>query len=157
MAFLHGVETFTMLVGPRSIQQVRSAVIGLVGTAPVQHSATPAQLNKCELVLSDRDNEKFGPEVTGYTIPQALKAIQDQGAGTVVPINVFNPATHKTAVAAADRPIADGKCTLLHADVMNVVVKVAGGAGSALVLGTDYTIDRVKGVITVVPGGALDG
>ncbi len=31
--FLHGVETIELLAGPRPVRQVKTAVIGLVGTA----------------------------------------------------------------------------------------------------------------------------
>lgn len=155
--FLHGVETIRLQAGPRPIQQVRTAIIGLVGTAPAHHTTDGAELNKPTLVLSDRDNVKFGPDLDGYTIPKALKAIQDQGAGLVVVINVFDPTTHQEAVAAADRAIVDGVVTLPHADVLSVVVKEAGGAGAALVEGTDYEFDGVKGTVTVKAGGALVG
>lgn len=155
--FLHGVETFELLVGPRPIQQVRSAVIGLVGTAPVHHSPNPAELNRPTLVLSDRDNGKFGPDVSGYTIPAALQAIQDQGAGIVIVINVFDPSTHKLAVSASDLAIVDGVITLPHQDVLNVVVKEDGGEGAAKVLGVDYELDAVAGKIRVLPGGSLAG
>ena len=33
-SFLHGVEVIEIDTGPRPIQTVRSAVIGLIGTAP---------------------------------------------------------------------------------------------------------------------------
>lgn len=153
--FLHGVETFELSAGPRPIQQVRSAVIGIVGTAPVQWGTSAPALHQPSLVLSDRDNVKFGPELPGYSIPAALRAIQDQGAGTVVVINVFDPATHNVAVAAADRLFTNGVMQLPHVDVLSVVVKVTGGAGAALVLGTDYSFDGVKGTITRLVGGAL--
>ena len=153
--FLHGVETFELSVGPRAIQQVKSAVIALVGTAPIHHAAAPAALNTPIQVLSDRDNAQFGSGPSGYTIPDALKGLQDQGYGAVLVINVFDPATHGTEVVAADKPITAGKIVLTHADLISCTVKAAGGAGAALVLGTDYTLDRVKGIITVVAGGAL--
>lgn len=155
MTFLHGVETFELTKGPRPIQQVRSAVIGLVGTAPVHHADDPADLNVAALVLSDRDNEQFGPHIDGYTIPAALKAIQDQGYGTVLVVNVFDPATHKSDVAAADLDIVAGIITLANADIISVVVKVEGGGGDPLVEGVDYSINRITGIITVLPGGAL--
>lgn len=155
MTFLHGVETFELAAGPRPIQQVRSAVIGLVGTAAVHHATSPATLNEAELVLSDRDNAQFGPAIDGYTIPAALKAIQDQGYGTVLVVNVFDPTVHKTDVAEADLDIVAGVITLTNDDVISAVVKVAGGTGDPLIEGTDYSIDRVAGTITVLAGGAL--
>ena len=110
--FLHGVETIEIEKGPRPIRAVKSAVIGLVGTAPI-HTVDPEfrTVNEPVLILNERDGVKyFGQPATGYTIPYALDAIFDQGAGIVVVVNVFNPAVHKdnnnqpdhTKVIAAD-------------------------------------------------------
>lgn len=84
MGFLHGVETFEITTGPRSVQGVRTAVIGLVGTAPI-HLVEEGKVNDSFLVLNDRDaGRTCGPAVPGFTIPQALRAIFDQGRGTVI-------------------------------------------------------------------------
>ncbi|MGU4790146.1 phage tail sheath family protein, partial [Escherichia coli] len=48
--------------------------------------------------LSEKDAAAFGSQFTGFTIPQALDAIYDHGAGTVLVINVLDPAKHKTAI-----------------------------------------------------------
>src|SRR5438445_3426721 len=40
-SFLHGVETFEYNTGPQPIIVVKSAVIGLVGSAPLFASASP--------------------------------------------------------------------------------------------------------------------
>src|SRR5690606_30107815 len=98
--FLNDVETFELLLGPRPIQQVRSAVIAIVGTAPVHHVAEPPELGRPVLVASDRDNARLGPRLSGYTIPDALVDVQDQGAGLIVAVNVFDPEEHNTPVAA---------------------------------------------------------
>jgi len=95
--FLHGVETIEIEKGARPIRVVKTAVVGLVGTAPIhlveQDNRT---INKPVLILNDRDAVKyFGPQTPGYTIPQALDAIFDQGAGIVIVVNVFNPSVHK--------------------------------------------------------------
>lgn len=152
--FLHGVETFELLVGPRPIQQVRSAVIAIVGTAPVHHVAEPPELGRPVLVASDRDNARLGPRLSGYTIPDALVDVQDQGAGLIVAVNVFDPEEHNTPVAADDLDVVDGAIQLDHPDIISVIVKETS-EDPALVEGTDYEIDRVTGLITIVPGGAL--
>lgn len=95
--FLHGVETIEIEKGARPIRTVKTAVIGLVGTAPI-HEVDPAYrtINRPVLILNDRDAVKyFGPQKTGYTIPQALDAIFDQGSGIVIVVNVFDPDRHK--------------------------------------------------------------
>ena len=51
--FLHGVEVIEVDDGSRPIQTVRSAVIGLVGTAPLSAAALAATLTLGSAVLSD--------------------------------------------------------------------------------------------------------
>lgn len=154
--FLHGVETFELLAGPRPIQQVRSAVIAIVGTAPVHHVADPPALGRPVLVASDRDNVQLGPRLSGYTLPDALVDVQDQGAGLIVAVNVFDPAEHNTPVAAADYDVADGGVTLPHGDLISVTVRDEGDEAPDRVEGTDYTVDRVTGEIAILEGGALE-
>jgi uncharacterized protein len=157
-AFLHGVETIEILAGTKSVKAAKTAVIGLVGTAPThQVLAAHRTVGTSVLCLSDVDDAQyFGPDITGYTIPAALKAIRDQGVGTVIVVNVFDPDDHKTTVAAADIDIVDGKIAT-HADLISYVVKVATGTGNALVEGVDFEVDTVTGEFSTLIGGALDG
>jgi Bacteriophage tail sheath protein len=100
-SFLHGVEVIELSTGPAPINVVKSSVIGLVGTAPTwagEGSASPAGVNTPVLVSSVTDAAAFGPLVQGYTIPYALAAIQAQGAGQVIAVNVFDGAKHKSDV-----------------------------------------------------------
>lgn len=97
MSWLHGVETAEYLAGPIPIRSPRSAVIGLVGTAPIHTLADEddATINQLVMCTNDRDDAKyFGTDTAGYTIPAALKAIRAQGSGLVIVINVFDPAIH---------------------------------------------------------------
>ena len=102
--FLHGVETIEVLKGPVPVREVKSAVVFLVGTAPV-HETIPAGIsatdwyaetvNNPKLILRREDGAYyFGEPKPGYTIPYALDAIFDHGGTTVVVVNVFDPAVH---------------------------------------------------------------
>lgn len=51
--FLHGVEVIEIDDGPRPIQTVKSAVIGLIGTAPLSAAAVAASLTVGSAVLND--------------------------------------------------------------------------------------------------------
>src|SRR6202140_585733 len=99
----------------------------------------------------------FGPLMQGYTIPYALGAIQAQGAGQVIVVNVFNPYVHFTAITAQAMAMpASGPqvLNLGHMGVWNVIVK--NGAGSTTYInGTDYTLDPVNGIVTQKSGGAI--
>lgn len=148
--YLHGVETIEVERGPRPVRTVKSAVIGLIGTAPI------GTVNGPVLCLSEKDAAAFGSQLPGFTIPQALDAIYDHGAGTVVVINVLDPATHKTAVAseAVTFSAANDRVLLAHGAVASVVLKSDDGAAT-YVLGTDYTVDTLKGELVRVKGGAI--
>lgn len=150
--FLHGVETVPMSAGPRPVQQVRTGIIGLIGTAPIHRVANPPALHTPTLIASDLDAPKFGPKTAGYSIPGALASIF-KSAGPVVVINVFDPATHKTAVASASIPIVNGKIVLPKGDLLLLGVKTSDDA--ACVVDVDYTVDMLTGIITVKTGGNL--
>jgi phage tail sheath protein FI len=82
--FLHGVETVTVDGGPRPIQTIRSAIIGLVGTAP-DAAADAFPLNKPVLVNTRGGFAGIG--ATG-TLPNALAAIFSQFSPFVVVVRV---------------------------------------------------------------------
>jgi phage tail sheath protein FI len=156
-SFLHGVEVIEVPNGPVPVTVVKSAVIGLVGTAPswaVESPSVAVAPNTPALVSSARDAANFGPIVQGYSIPYALAAIQEQGAGQAIVVNVFNPAVHFTAIAAAAFSFnTNGAINLGHMGVSNVVV-TSNPAGTTYVAGTDYTLDAVNGAITIIPTGS---
>lgn len=148
--YLHGVETVEIERGPRPVRTVKSAVIGLIGTAPI------GAVNVSTLTLSEKDAAAFGPQLPGFTIPQALDAIYDHGAGTVIVINVLDPATHKTAVAneAIAFDASTDRVKLAHGAVASLVLKSTDGA-TTYVAGTDYTADLVTGEIVRIKGGGI--
>lgn len=155
--FLHGVETIEVRDGGRPVRMVKSAVIGLVGTAPVWAvDQADRFVNLPVLITSDLDAAKYGgPNEAGYTIPAALEAIRDQGRGVVIIVNVFDPATHKTAQAATAKTFsAAGVIDLGRRGVSGLVVKSADLA-TTYVAGTDYELAPVTGLVTRKAGGAI--
>lgn len=82
--FLHGVEVVEIDTGARTIRTVKSAVVGLVGTAPLADAAlfpldTP--------VLVTRLTEAAALGTTG-TLPAAMDDIFDQAGAMVVVVRV---------------------------------------------------------------------
>lgn len=148
--YLHGVETVEVERGPRPVRTVKSAVIGLIGTAPI------GAVNVSTLTLSEKDAAAFGPQLPGFTIPQALDAIYDHGVGTVIVINVLDPATHKTTVAneAIAFDASTDRVKLAHGAVAALVLKSTDGA-TTYVAGTDYTADLGTGEIVRIKGGGI--
>ena len=156
-SFLHGVEVIEVPNGPVPVSVVKSAVIGLVGTAPSWAVGSPSVAvppNTPTLVSSALDAANFGPIVRGYTIPYALAAIQAQGAGQAIVVNVFDPTRHFTAIAATALTFnAQGAINLGHMGVSSVVV-TSNPAGTTYIAGTDYTLDPVNGVVNIVAVGS---
>lgn len=98
MAFFHGITVTEVNSNGVNIQVTNSAVIGLIGSAP-QWSATAGAgpgINTPTMVSTATQASYFGQEISGYTIPEALKIIQNQGAGSVIVIDVFNPLIHQS-------------------------------------------------------------
>ncbi len=223
-SFLHGIETIEVATGPMPVTVVKSAVIGLVGAAPlwavtgaldlwqpnwvvsggqqivdangnVQQCLTGGTTGAAAPVWATALNATtndgtavwklvtlagtllqtptlvnftanpniagsaaaFGPLIQGYGVPYALSAIQAQGAGQVVVVDVFNPYLHFTAVSglALAMPASGAQAINLgHMGVWNVTVKNAAGTIS-YINGTDYTLDAVNGVVTAKTGGAI--
>lgn len=148
--YLHGVETIEVERGARPVKTVKSAVIGLIGTAPM------GPVNVATLSLSEKDAAAFGNQLPGFTIPQALDAIYDHGAGTVIVINALDPAIHKTAVPAEEVTFdaSNDRAQLAFGAVLSLTLKAAG-AGAAYKLGEDYTVDLASGVLTRLRTGGI--
>ncbi|MDR1311104.1 MAG: phage tail sheath subtilisin-like domain-containing protein [Burkholderiaceae bacterium] len=150
--YLHGVETVEIENGPRPVQTVKSAVIGLVGTAPI------GAVNESILCLSEKDAAQFGTPLSGFTIPQALDAIYDHGAGTVIVINVLDPAVHCTSITNETITFnaSNGIARLAHGAIDSLVITNDAGS-TTYTEGTDYTVDTLSGKITKIKTGAISG
>lgn len=100
-SFLHGVETIEITKGARTISTVKTAVVGIVGTAPIEDVEEQYRtVNTPTLILSETEAVRyFGNHKAGFTIPQALEAFFDQGAGIAIVINVYNPEKHENVEA----------------------------------------------------------
>lgn len=142
--YLHGAEIIELPNGTVPISVVKSAVVGLVGIAP------KGALNELILVKNPTDAAALGAQLTGFSIPQALDAIFKQGAGTVLVVNVFDPATHVSVVTAESVVVTNRKTKLAYAPVGSTLPVVTNsGATVTYVAGTDYTIDDY-GTITIL-------
>lgn len=99
--FLHGVEVLELDAGSRPISTVRSAVIGIVGTAP-QADEAAFPLNTPVLVPNTRKGAAKLLAGTGAekgTLPDALDSIYDQAGAAVIVIRVAAGATEAETMA----------------------------------------------------------
>ena len=141
VAYLHGVETIEINKGSRPIKVVKSAVIGLIGIAPIGVS----QQNV--VVYNEIQAAQFGAQITGFTIPQALDAIFKQGNATVIVINVFSATKHLVTITNEVQTVTGGKSKLTYAPVSNLVITNAATTPVTLVKDADYKIDDYGNVI----------
>lgn len=148
--YLHGIETTEVERGPRAIKVVKSGVIALVGTAPA------GPVNALTLSLTEVDGAQFGPEtLDGFSIPRALAGIYDYGAGTVLVINVLDPAVHRSNVVGQERQFGDNdQLQLGHGALQVLTLKSADGL-TTYVLGTDYSVTMLTGKVKRLAGGTI--
>ena len=148
MEFLHGVEVLEVDAGARPIELVSPSVIGLLGTALKGPVKTPT------LISSRAQGEAlFG---SGSTIAAAIAAIFEQATARVVVVNALDPATDKTAVAAAEVDADGDRYDLGRKYIVASTVVVRDATGSTTYsVGDDYTVDAEAGVIRRVAGGTI--
>lgn len=146
MAFLHGAETNEVAKKTFSVPTVESAIIILTGIAPYG-----AQNVLTKITGTNDALKTFGPQVPGFSIPQALDAIFKQGNATVIVINTFDKTSHVTAVTAESQTVLNRAAKTAYAPVIDAAVPVVtDSAGTTTyVAGTDYTIDDF-GNITIL-------
>lgn len=127
--FLHGVEVLELDQGIRPIRTVRSAVIGLIGTAP-DATASDFPLNEPVLISGSRAKaKKLGD--TG-TLPNAVDAVLQQIGATMVVVRVEegsdHAATHGNVVGSSTNK--EGVWAFLKAEsVLGVSPKILAAPG----------------------------
>ncbi|MBH3444854.1 phage tail sheath subtilisin-like domain-containing protein [Pseudomonas moraviensis] len=147
--YLHGIETTEVERGPRPIRVVKSAVIALVGTAPT------GPINELTLCLNDTHAAQFGPHTAGYSIPEALQGIYDFGTGTVLVVNVLDPAIHHSTVTESLKSFADNNTLQLqHGDLQSLKLTPVDGAATYQA-GIDYTVSLHSGQVTRLSTGSI--
>ena len=106
MAFLHGIEHLNLPSDFKPVNDIVTAVIGLIGTSEA------TEHNKLVLCTSDKDDAQFGTE---GTIPEALKAIRLQatrrGSALVFAVSVDEPAANLTATDIVGEVTTTGERT----------------------------------------------
>lgn len=147
--YLHGIETTEVERGPRPIRVVKSAVIALVGTAPI------GPVNELTLSLGEVDDVKFGPDLEGFSIPEALAGIHDFGAGTVLVVNVLDPTIHRSNVMGQARQFGDNDLLQLQHGALQILALKSEDGNNTYVPDTDYSVNLLTGRVTRKPSGAI--
>jgi len=151
MSYLHGVETIEIAKGLKPVMTPPTAVVALVGIAP--NFLGENTEGKPTIVTNYTQAAKFGPDVPGYNIPNALKRILGYGTAQVIVVDVFDPSRHTKEVTAEVVTIGEsGRCNLANPGVTGLTLS---RLGVDLVEGTDYKLDAAKGAIDRIRGGAI--
>jgi hypothetical protein len=149
--FLHGVEVVTVDGGPRPIQTIRSAIIGIVGTAP-EADAAAFPLNTPVLVNS---RGGYGTIGTTGTLPKALNQIFAEFSPFVVVIRVAEDADADITLANVVGAIDAGTGARTGIQALRNSQSLVG-VTPMLLIAPEFTASRPTGVdsITVTDTGA---
>lgn len=134
----------------------------VIGAAPVQAAEEPAPVGVPVLISSYAEFVKrfgYSDDWAKYNLCEfAYSQFIIYGVGPVIFCNLLDPATANSSVTAADKDVVDHKIELPFEaiDNDNLVVKAAGGAGSAYEKDTDYVVfyEDGKCIIELIEDGA---
>lgn len=155
MAVKHGVYVSDKAMGVSAPIVVPSAVAFVVGSAPVQSAANPAKPGipvACATWSDFVAAFGYSDDWVSYTLCEyAYSAFQLYRTSPVIFLNVLDPSTMTSAVAASAKTVTNHKVVLpIEAlDDEDLVVKKGDGTGDAYVKDTDYTVAYGEGGLVV--------
>lgn len=139
-----------------------SGIPFVIGAAPVHMASAPAKIGVPVLCESWEDVEAtlgYSDDWDSFNLSEfAYAYFKLYGCKPVVFCNLFDPASMKTAVTAADKDVANHQVVLPGEAIKDsgLTVKASGGTGTAYVAGTDYEAYYADGklIIGVLEDGA---
>lgn len=144
MSVTHGVSASKKATSVSTPVVAASGVHFVVGAAPIQ-TIENGKVNEVIMAQSYAEAVQqlgYSDDWAKYGLCEEIyTAFKLYNVSPVFFVNVLDPATHKTAVAAADITPADNKIKLpLEAIKSSIVVKTSSSAESPMVVGTDYDV-----------------
>lgn len=155
--FLHGVEVLDIDGGPRPVQTVRSAVIGIVGTAPdADPEAFP--LNTPVLVANSRVlAAKLDMTGNGLgTLPAAMDDVFDQAGAVVIVVRVLKDTTDVLTLANMLGGVDANTGQFLGVHALLAAKSIVGFQPRILVA-PGFTHQRVTGGVITLTGAGGTG
>lgn len=167
MSYRHGIFIQEVPTGILPPVQVESALPFVVGTAPVhltEEADLSAVINRPQVCYSYTEFVNlfgYSTDWAKYSLCEFARVFFGlYNVGPIIVVNVLDPVTNGTAVPAADVDLVAGAYTIDDEDAVlqSLVVKPAGGAGTAYVLDEDYSVaydadDQI--VITRIAAGDI--
>ena len=159
MSYKHGVYTYEQPTSILPPVRVSAGLPVVFGTAPVHLLEDTGPVNKpvlCYTYPEAVTRLGYHDAWEDWTLCEFMNAMFSLfSVAPVVFINVFDPAVHKSDVAAEEQAVADGKVTLAHTGLLaEPVVKNSAGS-TTFEKGTDDTVDLATGVIFRVESGNM--
>lgn len=142
----HGVNVSEQGTSLGTPVAVETGIPFFIGLSPIQNAETPNPAGQPGLCTSLAEfKAKFGWSEDWATYPLCEAAYSQFvlfGMQPAIFVNLLDPATAKSAVAASDKAVSDHIVTLTvkGIDDAGLVVKAAGGNGDAYVKDTDYSV-----------------
>ena len=158
---LHGVFVKEQATSIGAPVVAATGVSFVIGAAPVHCATDPAPLGKPVLITGWNEfKARFGyaDDWAKYNLCEfAFTHFVLYGMQPVIFVNLLDPVTHKTPVVAADKPIVNKKINLPKETINDatLVIKPAGGTGTAHVKGTDYAVIYTDAacIVELLPNG----
>ena len=159
----HGVYVNEESTAVSTPVEVETGIPFVIGLAPVQGAENPATVGIPKLCTNFAEfKEAFGwsEDWDTYNLCEfAYSHFVLFGMQPAIFVNLLDPATMKSAVAAADKDVVSKKVVLTETAIDSdaLVVKAQGGNGSAYVKDTDYSVyynADGKLVVEALPDGA---
>lgn len=142
----HGVYVNEESTAVSTPVEVESGIPFVVGLSPIQSAENPATVGIPKMCTTFAEFvEAFGWSDDWDTYPLcefAYSHFKLFGMQPAIFVNLLDPATMKSAVAAADKDVVSKKVelTVTAIDSAALVVKAQGGNGNAYVKDTDYSV-----------------
>jgi len=142
----HAVNVREVATSVSTPATVETGIPFIVGLSPIQNAENPAGVGVPVLVNNYAEFvSKLGwsDDWATYNLCEfAYAHFQIYGQSPAIFLNLLDPSTMKSAVAAADKDVTAKKVelTVTAIDDSGLVVKVAGGTGTAYVKDTDYSV-----------------
>lgn len=151
--YLHGVETVNVGDAPKSISEVKTSIIGIVGTAnPSGVNPADFKVNEPQLLLDPADIEGMvGKVADGYSLPKYLPKIYEQFEKKNAMIIVINTLPLTDSPLAVKAVPQGGLVDLEKLNVCGVVVTSEDG-GTTYTEGAeeDYTVNYDTGIVAIL-------
>lgn len=142
----HGVYVYEKATSVGVPAVAESGIPFVIGAAPIQSAADPAKIGEPVLCTSYEEAEAklgYSEDWKSYNLCEFMFShFKLYGSQPVIFVNLLDPSSMKEVVSAVDMDVVDRKVELPMETINDgtLVVKAAGGSGSAYEKDVDYAV-----------------